>query len=362
MEGIGKVTEEITSRLVRLMPEDRFTFLFDRPYDPAFIHRENIIPKVVKPPARHPLLIHAWLQWGVKQFLRKSGTDLFLSFDGFMPRGSSTPSIITIHDLAYVHFPGQNRTADLWYYRHFMPKFAKEARHIITVSEFSKQDICSHLGVNPEKVTVIYNGVDAIYQPANEPEKAAARKKYALGKDYFLYLGSIHPRKNVAGLIRAFSEYKEKTGRQEKLLISGRRGWLTGAVDNALRTSPFREDVLFTDYVPREETPELIAGASALMYVSFLEGFGLPILEAMACGVPVICSDRNAMAEVAGDCALLVDPSSTGQIAGAMAALASSPEKARALREMGLSRAASFRWDKAAVRYRDLLTRILSNE
>lgn len=355
IEGIGKVTAEVLSRLVDLMPEDQFTFIFDRPFDKRFLYRSDITPKVIPPPARHPVLIRTWLQWGVRKYLRKARPDVFLSFDGFAPLNLDIPAVITIHDLAYIHYPEQNRRADLNFYRRYMPRFAREANHIITVSEYSRQDICRHLDVSAGKVSVIYNGVNHAYHPPDDGTRQSARQTFAGGAPYFLYVGAIHPRKNVDGLIRAFSIYRKGFGGNEKLVITGRRGWLTGAVQEAYQASPYREDILFTDYVPQPEMPKLVAGARALVYVSFFEGFGLPILEAMATGVPVICSDRNAMAEVAGTCAFLVDPDSPDQVAFAMDQTGSAQEKTRQMVACGLKRAAEFTWERAAVQYRDVL-------
>jgi glycosyltransferase involved in cell wall biosynthesis len=355
IEGIGKVTFEILKRLVHLMPDTSFDFLFDRKHDAEFIFHSNVNPKVIYPPTRHPLLTYAWLQFGVRRFLSQGKHDLYFSFDGFMPLGTQTPRIITIHDLAYAHFPEQNRFADRWYYQHFMPKFASEAEHIITVSQFSKSDICTNFKLPGEKVTSIYNGVSEEFHPIQNAQKQVFRKKFAAGSPYYLYLGSIHPRKNVAGLIRAFDSFKKKSSSNKKLLITGRKGWLTSEVEKAYESVSSKEEIIFTGYVPKEELPGLLGTADALCYLSLFEGFGLPIVEAMASGVPVICSNRNSMVEVANGAAACVDPQSTDSIAEAMQQIDQDQNFVNQLISSGLERRKSFSWDAAAIQYRDVL-------
>lgn len=337
------------------MPDASFEFLFDRKYDEEFIFHSNVTPEVVFPPTRHPFLTYTWLQLGVRRYLSQKNPDLYFSFDGFMPLGTRTPRIITIHDLAYAHFPEQIRFSDRWYYQHYMPKFASEAKHIITVSQFSKNDICTNFGLPGENVTSIYNGVSEEFKPIPDARKQTNRKKFTAGSPYFLYLGSIHPRKNVAGLIRAFDAFKKRSSSQKKLLITGRKGWLTGEVEQAYETASSKNDIIFTGYVPKEELPGLVATAEALCYLSLFEGFGLPIVEAMASGVPVICSNRNSMVEVANGAAACVDPDSTDSIAGAMHQIDQDQIFVKQLIASGLERAKSFSWDKAANQYRDVL-------
>jgi glycosyltransferase involved in cell wall biosynthesis len=359
LEGIGKVTYEVLRRLVHLMPETNFDFLFDRKFDPALVFNANVHPKVIFPPTRHPLLTHTWLQSGVKRYISKSKPDLYFSFDGFMVLGISIPSIITIHDLAYAHFPQQNRFADRWYYQRYMPMYAQESAHIITVSKFSQNDISTRFHLPMHKVTAIYNGVSEEFQPVTTEISNRIRAKYAASEPYFLYVGAIHPRKNLARLIQAFDQYKSTSGSPMKLLITGKKGWLTKPVEKAFENSKSRSDIIFTGFVPQKELSALIGSAEALCYVSLFEGFGLPIVEAMATGVPVLCSNRNSMAEIAGHAAILVDPENINDIAKGLHQLERDKNLRKKLITTGLERSKLYRWDRTAEQYRDVLQRFL---
>ena len=207
---MGKVNHEIMSRMVRKHPEHRYHFLFDRKFDKQFIYNTNVDPVVLSPPTRHPVLIHYWFQTRVKNYLKKTKPNVFFSPDGFMPMQSKTPSVITIHDLAYIHYPDFISRAHLRYYQRNVPRFVHEAAHITTVSEFSKRDICTQFLVEEEKVSVIHNGVSDEFRPLSDPEIDKTRKKYGGGMPYFLYVGAIHPRKNVDRLILAFDAVQKE--------------------------------------------------------------------------------------------------------------------------------------------------------
>lgn len=352
------MTYEVLRRLVQLMPDDEFEFLFDRKFDPSYIFQSNVSGKTISPPTRHPVLMHTWLQWGVKRYLNRRKPDLFLSFDGFLPLGAKVPGVVTIHDLAYAHFPEQNRWADRWYYQNYTPRFAHEAKHIITVSHFSKSDICTRFNLGEDRVSVIYNGVDAAFKPIPHSLKEKTRQRYSNGADYFLYVGAIHPRKNIDRLIKSFDLFKRNTGSQTQLLITGRKGWLTKSVDDAYQHAKHQSDIQFTGYVADDDLPALIGASKSLCYISLFEGFGLPIIEGMASSVPVLCSNRNAMKEIAGDSALVVNPESIKEIASGMTQLDQNDDLRQNLIEHGKQRAKMFHWDHSAQQYMELLKQI----
>lgn len=347
LEGIGWFTWEVTRRLVALHPEWEFIFLFDRPYDPAFICGPNITPVVVPPPARHPILWWAWFEIAVPIALRRYRADVFFSPDGYCSLCSKTPTLMVVHDIAHVHYPDQVPPLVRRYYDYFVPRYLRRAEQVVTVSQFSKSDIVRHYEVDPDKIDVACNGCRETFRPLADAEKQAVRDVYAGGQPYFFYLGAVHPRKNVCRLIEAFGLFKKQTGSPVKLLIGGRLSWQTGTVKEALEKSDYRADIHLLGYISDDMLPKLTGAALALTYVSLFEGFGVPLLEAMSAQTPIITSNTSSMLEVAGDAALLVDPLDTEAIAKAMKRLHSDPDLRFELVERGLHRADSYSWEIA---------------
>ena len=189
LEGFGVYTDEIMQRMTVENPSDSFTFYFDRNYNTRYKYSENVHLESIFPPARHPVLFYIWYQMRLKRKLLATKPDVFFSPDSFMPLGMNIPSVITIHDTAYLRFPNYIGKSNLNYYRRYMPKFVEEAAQIITVSEFSKKEICDFYQVDPGRVSVIYNGVSSRFKPVDEDTKAQTQLQYSDGKPYFLYVG-----------------------------------------------------------------------------------------------------------------------------------------------------------------------------
>jgi len=347
LEGIGWFTYEVGKRLVERHPEHEFLFLFDSKYDPSFVFGKNVTPIVVFPPARHPFLWYWWYEWSIPQVLKKYKADVFLSTDGYGSLRTSVPSVLIIHDIAYRYMRHHFSRLMRDYFDYFVPKFVKKASRIVTVSEFSKNDLIQQLDVPPNKIAVSYNGCKATFQPLQDQEKQQVRAQYAEGQDYFLYVGSIHPRKNVHRLIQAFDQFKKNTQSPVKLLIGGRFAWQTGEVKDAYDRADFKNDITFLGYVSNEDLPKLVGAALALVYVSLFEGFGVPLLEAMHCDVPVITSTTSSLPEVAGEAGLLVDPYDVTAIAEAMQTLYQNPVLRQNLIEKGKTQREQFNWEKA---------------
>lgn len=318
LEGIGWFTYQTLERMVRQHPEHEFFFFFDRPYDPQFVFAPNVTPVVVHPQARHPILFYIWFEWSLPLLLRKYKIDLFLSTDGYMSLSTKVPTCLVIHDLAFEHYPEHFVMSHKLYWRHYSPLFAKKARRIATVSTFSKEDISTHYGISPDQIDVVYNGAHDEYKPLNIDERKAVQQKYADGCEYFVFAGALHPRKNIVNLLKAFVIFKKRQPTNMKLLIVGRPAWKYEEVDEMKQTMPYRKEVKWVGYMNVDELSKVIGGAYALVYASLFEGFGIPILEAMQCNVPAIVSNTSSMPEVAGDAALLVDPTSPEDIANKM--------------------------------------------
>lgn len=348
LEGMGWFTYEIAKRWSQWYPEHEFYFLFDRPFDEQFIFADNVRPIVVGPPARHPILFYLWFEHRLPAIFKKIRADLFMSPDGFISLASDIPTLNVIHDIAWKHFPDQIPLAHLWYYRYFMPAYAKKSTHIATVSAYSKADICQHLQVDPSKVTVVYDGAAEGYQPLSLEERVKIEDQYSRGCPYFLYLGSIHPRKNIMGLLRAFEIFKSQTENTYKLLLAGRLAWQNGPIQEELQKMKYANDVIFLGYTDAKDLYKIVASAQALTYVSLFEGFGIPILEAMYCDVPSIASSTSSMPEVVGKAGILVDPYSSESIAKGMIQMANDDLFRQACIVEGREQRKQYSWDLTA--------------
>ena len=360
LEGIGWVACETLSRIVKAHPDDEFYFLFDRKPDPRFIFAENVKPVVLFPQARHPFLYIIYFEISVRRALRKIKPDVFVSTDAYLSLRSKTPQIAVFHDINFEHFPQDFPRIALWHYKRYFPRYARKAAKIITVSEFSKKDIIDNYGVEPEKISVVYNGANEGFKPLSEEETIQVRNKYTAGYQYFMFVGSLHPRKNLARLFPAFDIFKEKTGSDVKLLIVGEKRWWTEPIQRAFEAMRHQDDVVFVGHLQMDELNRVTAAALSSVYVSYFEGFGIPIIEAYKCDVPVITSNVTSMPEVAGDAALLVDPFDVNSIADAMVQMLDENVRT-ALIEKGRRRRHDFSWDKAAAGWWDVIESTIDN-
>lgn len=361
LEGMGWFTHETLKRWVEWHPEHEFIFIFDRPFSEEFIFAENVTGVQVFPPARHPLLFYCWYEWAIPSVLKKQKADVFVSPDGFMSLRAKIPTLMVLHDIAWKHFEKHVYYTAMKYYQYYVPKFVHAASRIATVSEYSKQDMVKAFDADASKIDVVYNGSHHNYQPLNKEEQDKIRAQYSAGQAYFLYVGSIHPRKNVPNLLRAFEAFKKQTKSPVKLLFAGRIMWQGGPVGALLETLNCKEDIVFLDYVPNELLPKIVASAFALTYVSLFEGFGIPILEAMYCDVPSITSNCSSMPEVAGNAGLLADPNSVDSICAQMVHLWESPDLRQTLVEKGRIQRQRFSWDLTAKRLWASLEKIMPN-
>jgi len=318
LEGIGWFTYQTLERIVRDHPEHEFVFFFDRPYDPLFVFAPNVKAVVVHPQARHPILFYIWFEWSIPFMLKKHKIDLFLSPDSYMSLSTKVPTCLVIHDLAFEHYPEHFVVSHRLYWRHYSPLFARKAARIATVSTFSKDDIVKHYGIAPDKIDVVYNGAHDEYKPLAFEEREAVKKKYADSCEYFVFAGALHPRKNIVNLLKAFVLFKKRQPTNMKLVIAGRPAWKYEEVEQMKAEMPYKDEVKWVGYMNVDELSKLIGGAYTLVYASLFEGFGIPILEALQCDVPAIVSNTSSMPEVAGNAALLVDPSDPEDIANKM--------------------------------------------
>ena len=356
MEGFGWYTYEICKRLVENHPDHDFVFFFDRPFDKKFIFGSNVEAVVISPPARHPFLFMYWFEIGIKKALKNHKIDLFFSPDGYLSLGSDIPQVGVIHDINFEHFPKDLPFSARTYLRYYFPRFARKAAHIITVSNYSKKDISETYGIDPDKISAIWNGASEVFKPIVEAEKESIRSKYTDGKPFFLFVGAIHPRKNVKRLIQAFAQFKEQTDNSTQLLIVGESLWKNFSDDLTLPES-IKDSIRFTGHLTLDELAKVMGSAEILSYVPYFEGFGIPLVEAMRCGTPILAGDKTSLPEVAGNAAVYCDPFDMKDIAEKLELLATNDELKRSLSEKGLARSREFSWDIAAREVWDVLVK-----
>lgn len=260
---------------------------------------------------------------------------------------TAKPLVVTVHDLSFVRYPEFFSAKQRAWHALIGPRrLLLKAAAIVAVSEHAKNDISEIYGVPPEKIRVITPAVGPEFAPQPPTAMAAVRAKYGLPEKFFLYLGTLEPRKNLEGLVAAF----EKCAGDARLVIAGSRGWLCRRLFRRVAASPARERIQFLDYVAAADQPALYSAATAFVYPSFYEGFGMPPLEAMACGLTVIASRATSLGEVIGDAGLLVEPNDLAELAEAMRLVWDDADLRAELARRGLARARRFTWTESASR------------
>ena len=345
MEGFGWYTYETLLRITQSHPEHEFIFFFDRPFDQKFIFSENITPVVLNPPARHPILQIIWFDFSITRALKKYKCDIFISPDGYLSLRSKLPQLAVIHDLNFEHNPKDVPKSVLKFFKKKFPLFAKRADRICTVSQFSKDDIVNTYGISPSKIDVTYNGVSPVFKVIEENKKQEIREQYTDGKPFIVFVGAIHKRKNVQRLIKAYRNLKTEQNIPHHLLLVGEPMWSNEAIEVEEEMKSF---IHFTGHVSLESLAEIMGSATCLAFVSYFEGFGIPLIEAMQSGVPILAGNKTSLPEIGGDAVLYCDPFSVESIQNQLQLLLKDDELRSSLIEKGLKRAEDFSWDYTA--------------
>ena len=346
MDGLGLFTEGSFNHIVVKNPTVSFIFIFDRKPDPGFIFDKNVTAEVIGPPARHPFLYKIWYGFSLKRLLKKIKPDIFVGTNGMIPLNTKIKTMSVIHDLNFEHHPEHLPKLIRNYYCKYFPQFAHQANRIASVSEFSKKDIVDSYEISSAKIDVVYNGPNKQFKPITNEERTNIKNKYSEGKSFFLFVGTLHPRKNLVNLFKAFDEFKSKANSDFKLVIVGRKMWWTNEIENTYKGLEFKGDILFAGRLSEEELYKITGAAYALSYVPVFEGFGIPLVEAMSCGVPVITSNITSMPEVVGDAGILVDPFKINEITEAMIQITSNEKLRIELSEKSIQQAKNFSWEK----------------
>lgn len=356
LEGIGYFTREVLRNLIELYPQHDYLVLFDCPPAEEFLF-PGVEYRVLRPAARHPLLYHFWFEVLVPYYLRGWDAEMFLSFDGFTSRHLKIPVVTAIHDLAYAHFPEMMKSRELGFYTKYQPQFALSSAAILTVSEYSKNDIHEKYSIDLDDIYTVYNGSRFEKNPPEPEPEILSALDLQEGK-YFLYTGSLHPRKNIVRLVKAFEKFSEGSSEEYKLVLAGRDAWKTQELHQAIDQSPVKNNIVRSGYLSDQELWTLLIRAKALCYISLFEGFGVPVLDALHAGIPVIGSRSTSIPEVAGDAGLLVNPENVSEIAGAMKKIVDDKDLCDQLIREGALQKLKFSWSSTTRRIYEVVSEV----
>jgi glycosyltransferase involved in cell wall biosynthesis len=372
--GLGRYADSLARAVLPLLG-DEMAFFYNREAGIEPLAGLEGLPAATVNLGYKPWRMLVWLaQVGRLGFNRLvPGVELFHATEHLLLPLRATPTVLTVHDLIFRRYPAHHKRLNRWFLNATMPLFCRRAGHIIAVSEQSKRDVIEAYGIPPDKITVIYEAADTRFCPQPAEIVAAVRARYGLPDRYLLFVGTIEPRKNLGRVLAAF-ERLHTAGLTDALVIVGKRGWLYDDFFARLEASPAKQAVIFPGFVPDADLPAVYAGAQAFAFPSEFEGFGLPVLEAMACGTPVVCSNTSSLPEVTSplnplsyqerasflplpsqggeqggrSAALLVDPLDVDALTDALGRVLSDPAFAADLRARGLVQAARFSWARAA--------------
>lgn len=348
LDGIGWYTFELYKRIIVHHPEHEFHLVFDRRPDPQFFFSPQTKIHVIGPPARHPWLFYFWYEWRIPKLARQIEADFFFSPGPISSTRLRIPNAVTLHDLNFVHFPQDLPRRISKYLNTWTPRIAKAAQRVYTVSQFSKDDMVQALAIDQSRVEVIHNAASAAFKSFSSAENQTTRDRLTQGCPYFIFISSIHPRKNLARLLQAFDAFKSRGNNAYKILVVGERFWRNSELDAIWQSMAFRDDVVFTGAMEQAELAQALSASSALAYVSYFEGFGIPLLEAFQSGVPVVAARASALPEVGGEAPIWVDPFSVDDILrGLECAALDDSSRARCI-EQGYQRVKMFSWDQSA--------------
>lgn len=348
--GVGHYTFELAQALAKLESESRFELLYPSTYpvlgfpDPTSVPANLRLKRV-----RVGLLGRQWWSAGLPRYIRRNGFDLFHGTNYDVPLWRKCATVLTIHDLSVLLHPETHTRRSVRRAQRRLPLMVRIADKIITPTETVRRELCEHFKVAPEKVFAIPEAARECFRPMEFADAESVRQRLGMGGEFLLAVGTIEPRKNLAVLISAFEEVlRSLPGSSLQLVIAGGAGWLSGPVFEAIAKSLVTNRILLTDYLHDDDLRALYASCSAFIYPSLYEGFGLPPLEAMACGAPVIASDIPTFRETLDEAAHFFDPENSQQLSEAIIQVTRNQDLRQRLMSAGLQQAQKFSWERTA--------------
>ena len=342
--GVSQHIYHLLKALSRVNSKDISVFVRkQKEYIPGFKYLETSFS------SSNRILRILWEQVVLPQLIKEHGIDLLHSPMHILPLNCRCKSVVTIHDLSFLRLKDTHKGLQRWYLKNFTYHSCKKADKIIAVSENTKKDIVDLFKIDNKKIRVIYNGVSDIFKVIDDKERLnKVRNKYNLPDKFILYVGTLEPRKNIPGLIKAFNICKESKSLSHKLVITGSKGWGYSDIFKLIEDLGLKDEVIFTGFIENSDLPYIYNLADLFIYPSFYEGFGLPPLESMASGTPVITSNTSSLKEVVDDAGIVVDPYDIEGLAENISAVLNNNDLYIDLRNKGLKRAEKFSWDKTA--------------
>lgn len=347
--GVGQYLYQLVRHLAPAPPVQRLTAFVGPAAPPAALpRRPGLRYRPTALPTERPAARILWEQLALPGLLRRAGVDLLHSPVNVAPLAAGVPSVLTIHDLSFLRYPRTFSAAQRRYQAALTGLSARRARLVLTDSEHTRRDVMALWRVAPGRVRTVYPGVTEVFRPQPAGRVAAFRARQGLPARYFLHVGTLQPRKNLERLIDAFALFKRRSGLPHALVLVGGKGWLYEGLLARARGADVEGSVHIGGYAAAADLPLWYAAAEALVFPSLYEGFGFPLVEAMACGTPVLSSTASCLPEVAGEAGLLFDPFDRAAMAAAMGQVAGDADLREELRRHGLARAARFTWAATA--------------
>ncbi|HEU4593558.1 MAG TPA: glycosyltransferase family 1 protein, partial [Pyrinomonadaceae bacterium] len=357
--GVGHYTFELARALAEASPEDEFELAYPSTYPPVEqSHGQTLLTEepagalpqnlkfarvAVGPLGRH------WWSVGLPRYASRRGFALFHGTNYEVPLWKPCARVVTVHDLSLLLLPETHEARRVRRARRRLPLMARAAEACITPTESVRREVCEHLGLSPSKVFAVPEAARSVFRPLASEATKEERRRLGIGEDFLLAVGTVEPRKNLQTLVRAFEEFaRARPASPLQLVVVGNKGWLSDPLFDGLNRSPFKDRVLFKGYVSDETLRALYSSCRAFVYPSLYEGFGLPPLEAMACGAPVVASRIPSLKEVTNDAALLFDPKDSDELARHLVNLLEDEGARRTLSAAGLRRAGEFSWARTA--------------
>jgi len=355
LTGVGFYTYNLLLNLAKLFPETEYDL---------FLPRRSLVP--LNLPNLKPIFCPfvkgiIWEQTRLSHECRRRGVDLLHCTNYIVPIISQTPIVLTIHDLAVLRYPQTHPWKRRFKHQLLLRRSIEKAKLIIAVSRFTAQEISSIFHFPGERVKVVYEGVSPFFFPWKDEDRLnQIRKRYNLPSKFILYVGTLEPRKNISSLLLAFEMLKSQRKFPHKLVITGDKGWIYGEIIKTWKRMEIKREVIFTGYIPIADLPGLYGLAQLFVYPSIYEGFGLPPLEAMACGTPVVVSNGSSLPEVVGEAGIIVDPKRPESICQGMERVLGNSSLQSQLRDKGLKRVKEFTWEKTAQMTQKIYEEVLS--